>query len=229
MKLNSVLLTFDAVDEIRRLPETWEATDYRRLLELLDIDDVDSYSDSDIVEVTLMALQDHEAEEAMEIVLTNFSDNHFSPGQIQNLREELKEECAWEEYPIIDHQQALYVCVDLLSMAFPNDYPEPAATAVDLTMSCGGLGDVHEKCPLDRATLLRAIGRCQDQQSILNRFFSEQINGAAFPEATSVIWRLDAVPAQPDKISVKFCGSTYWFRDLNEGEERSCDIDWTEV
>ncbi len=228
IKLNSIHVNVVAADEIRRLPDTWTVADYRRLLDLLDIDDAETYSDADVEEMALMALQDRDAEESMQIVLTHYTDGLFSLGQIKNLCEELKEESAWEEYPEIDHQRALYVCVDLLNMAFPGDYPEPSAAAVHLTLAGPGLGRAHAVHPLEPETLLRIVGRIQDEGSILNRFFSRQIAGAAFPEAQSVIWRLDPTVTRADEIAVTFYGTTYWFRDIQEGNEQTIDIDWPE-
>ncbi|MDA1044971.1 MAG: hypothetical protein O3C57_07090 [Verrucomicrobia bacterium] len=226
MIFNPLTLSVNRVAEIRRLPDTWPVSELRRLLDMLDIDDANSIPDADVEGMAIMALQDQDAVEAMRIVLVNFSDNRFNRGQIQNLREELKESGAWEDYPEIKHQRALYVCVDLLSLAFPSVYPEPGAIEVALTMTAHGLGQAHARHPLNAATLLRAMGRSGDQTSILNRLFSEQIAGTDFPEAESAIWGMDVTDVQADVISTRFHASAHWFRGLHEGAEGSCTIDW---
>ncbi len=215
-----------AVEDIRRLPGSWEPDACRSVLRLLEIDGADSYADADAVDMAVMALQDLEPEEAMQIVLSNFSDGHFTRGQIQNLCEELKEERSWEEYAVIEHQRSLFVCIDLLNMAFPRDYPEPAANSVRIAMQRPGLAQLQTRAPLDPATLLRVLGRCQDDSNILNRFFPQQISGAAFPEAAAIIWHLQVAAAQENELTVDFCGSKYWFRGLDEDEELSCTIEW---
>jgi hypothetical protein len=219
MNLESLRLSIDAVEKCRRLPGTWQPGDYRRLLDILEVDDTASFADADLESLALMALQDHEAEAAMQVVLTHFSNGLFTKGQVQNLCEELKEERAWEEYPEIDHQRALYVAVDLLNGAFPYTYPEPAACRVRMTMTGNGVGRSYAESPIDAPTVLRAVARCQDDpQSILNRFFPDQLRGAAFPEANAVIWHLEASVVGADALAVTFYGSAYWFRGLDENE-----------
>ena len=226
MKSVSVKLIFEKIETVAHIPGTWPVTDYRKLLELLDIDDIDSIADGDVEEMALMALQDLEAEEAMRVVLTNFAGDQFTRGQVQNLCEELKEPCAWEEYAEIDHQRNLYVCVEILHRAFPHDYLEPAVCAARLSIAGPGLGRLQSGRPMDAATLLRAVGRCQDEDGILNRFFPEQVGGAAFPEAETVIWRMDTTIIQDDEISVAFYGSEYWFRGLETRDGGLCEIEW---
>ena len=216
-----------AVEDIRRLPGTWEPAACRTLLGVLELDDAENTSDADALDMALMALQDLKPEQAMQVVLSNFSDGQFTRGQIQNLCEESKEESAWEEYAENDHQRSLFVCIDLLNMAFPHDYPEPEASEVKLSMRRPGLAQQQTRTPLDPATLLRVLGRCQDETNILNRFFPEQIAGAAFPEAAAVIWDLQVAAVNDDELTVVFCGSKYWFRGLDEDEELSCKIDWS--
>lgn len=228
MIFKPLTLHYTKLSEIRRLPRTWPVAALRTLLEILDIDDAQSVPDTEVEDMAIMALQDHEAEEAMQIVLTHFTDNRFTRGQIQHLREELKESCAWEEYPEIRHQRALYICVDLLNLAFPDEYPDPTASAVELTMTGRGLDQAHARHPLDAATLLRAIGRGQNEDSILNRFFSDQIAGADFPEAESAIWDMEVTGVHANAIAVSFHGSAYWFRSLDDDEDVTCTLEWPE-
>jgi hypothetical protein len=217
MITKSVAITFIAVEEIRRLPKTWLSGDFRRILEVLDVDEYESYSETDLEEVALMALQDCGVDEATEIILSHFTENRFTKGQIRNLCNELKEDRCWEEYADLAHQKALYVCVDLLSAAFPFDYAEPDATRVSLTISGPGLDNVLKDHPIDAATLLRGVGLCQEKSSVLNRFFSDQIAGAHFPEAGMVLWHIEQTPAEPNTIQITFWGSCYWFEDIEEG------------
>lgn len=227
MKLKSSI-QFDTVEKIRRLPHSWQADDYRRLLGVLDIDDVGNLADDELEDMVSMALQDREPEEAMQVILTDFCENRFTKGQVQNLCEELKEDRSWEEYPDLADQKALYQAVDLLNTAFPYDYPAPTATRVRLKIRARGLAEAHGQHPLDPAILLRGIGRCQDQSNILNRFFAEQIAGKAFPEAASVVWGMEATAAGSDTLDVMFFGSSYWYGRLEDEFESSCLLEWPE-
>lgn len=224
----SFSFTFHSVDEFRRLPGTWMPSDYRRLLEALDVEGFEGDSDGDLEDVVLMALQDLDVDEAALTILTHFSEGRFSPGQIKNLCHEIQEDRPWEEYPNIAHQKVLYVCVDLLSAAFPLDCSTPTATRLDLSVTAPGLDSINAKRPLDSAILLRGISRCQEDDSILNRFFSDQIAGAAFPEAPWVVWHMEATSPGIDTLQVGLWGSSYWFEDVEEDTERSCVLEWAE-
>ena len=58
MKIKNATSNFLLVESTRRLPGTWDNSDFLRLLTLLEIEDVDAYSAQDYEEVSLMALQD---------------------------------------------------------------------------------------------------------------------------------------------------------------------------
>ncbi|MDA3872502.1 MAG: hypothetical protein PF795_00885 [Kiritimatiellae bacterium] len=227
MKLTSVQIRIFEIEQSRRLPGSWNLAAFRHLLEVLEFEGAESLSDSEVEDMALMALQDLEAEEAMSLVITNFTDNLFTKGQIQNLCEEMKETAAWEEYSEIDHQRALYVCVDLLHDAFPRVYPEPSACRLNISLSGKGVSKAHASHPLTAVTLVRALGLCQADTCILNRLFPEQIQGAPFPEADSIIWDLKIEESQPDTLSIHLHGSAYWFRGLEEDVQVICDLDWS--
>ena len=221
MITKSATFTFNEVEEIRRIPETWLTSDFRRILEVLDVSEVESYAAADLEEVAMMALQDCGVDEATQVVLSNFTEDRFTKGQIRNLCNELREDRCWEEYADLDHQKALYVCVDLLNAAFPFDYAEPDATRVNLTIACPGLDKALRGKPIDADTLLRGVSLCEERSSVLNRFFSDQIAGAPFPEAGMVLWHIEQTPADQDRLEIIFCGSSYWFEDIEEGESTS--------
>lgn len=211
-------MTLHAVEEIRRLPGTWQSSDHRRLLSLLEVDDLESYEEADLESVSVMALQDAGLDQAPTLILSNFTDGRLNPGQVRNLRHELEEERFWEEYADLTLQRELYLCVDLLSLAFPRDYPEPSATQVQMSLRAGNLDKMLSRHSLDAATLLRSVRQAMDASSVLNRFFTEQLAGGPFPEATSVVWGMEAASSEPNHWQVVFWGSGYWFKDLEEGE-----------
>ena len=225
MTSRSISLRLNSVEEIRRLPGSWQPSDCRRVLEVLDIDDFESDSDDDLESMALMALQDHDPDEAMRTILSNFTGDRFTRGQIQNLCSALKEDRAWEEYPVLTLQETLYICVDLLSAAFPLDYPAPSATRVRLTLQGADLDKMLARRPLDSAIVLRGVGLCLAQDSVLNRFFSGQAGGGpAFSEAAGVIWGMETASAGSNTLEVTFWGSSYWLEKLEEGVEVSCSL-----
>ena len=220
MKLKSVLFKFPVVERIRRLPGSWQSSDFRRILSLLEVDGIDSYSEADLEEVAVMALQDLGVRDAAEFVLTHFTGDHFSAGQIQNLCDELKERCSWDEYAdLVDHR-AIYVAVDLLHTVFPNEYPQPSLCRIRFEMESEQLGAALADQPLTAAIVLRANAKCQNQSSVLNRLFDEQIAGAPFPEADLIVWQMSYERSVPATMSIELYGSSYWFKDIIRGFQK---------
>jgi len=80
MKMKSISLTVHEVKNVRHISGTWRVSDYRRLLALLEMDGAGSYADAEVTEMALMALQEYEVEEAMEMVLATCTGNQFANG-----------------------------------------------------------------------------------------------------------------------------------------------------
>ncbi len=227
MKLTNVTFTFEVIESIRHLPGTLEPSDFRRLLAALEVDDIDAYSDDEVSEVAFMALQDLGHEESLSCILSTFYKDQFTPGQIQNLTEELKEDAAWDEYSDLADHRALYVCIDLLNSAFPKEYPEPSLAHLQLTVRAKGLDEALQKHSLDEVALLRGIARAEEEQCRLNRLFSDQLKSGDFPEARWIVWSMNTKPAGENSLTVDCFGSEYWFQGLEEGQVSTTDIHWS--
>jgi hypothetical protein len=224
MKSVSTTFHYPLVRRTRHLPGALQITDYRRLLQALEVESQESYADEEVPDIMAMALQDIGHRESVDIILSTLFEGQFTPGQAQNLTEELKEDNAWDEYSdLIDHR-SLYVCIDLLNSAFPNDYPEPCHTNLQIVIKGKDLDAFLSKQPLDEATLLRGIAQSEEANSILSRLFSQQLEGGAFPEAKWIVWRMETTSTVANERVVDCSGSNYWFRGIESGMESSVEL-----
>lgn len=55
-----------------------------------------------------------------------------------------------------------------------------------------------------------------DENSILNRLYSEQINGTSFQEADGIIWVLEELSRSEKTREFKIISSSLWLGDLAE-------------
>ena len=102
--------------EIHELPDGWTP---RQLLSLLVGMDVDGVSENDALEMTILALQDLEPDEASDRVLEAVFGETMRPGVRRNLAHDLTEERPWEEFADISQQKGIFNAVVLLQQAFP--------------------------------------------------------------------------------------------------------------
>lgn len=226
MKIKSVSFTFNQIEKLRRLPGTWEPTDYRKLLEYLEAEDIESYSDTDLEEIAVMSLQDIGHRESVNAIFSSICPGQFTDGQIQNLVEELKEDCAWDEYSDLTDHRSIYICIDLLNLAFPSDYPRPSLTHLQLTIEAQELDSCLIKKPLSKVALLRGIAKSEEQMCILNRLFPEQVVAGDFPEAESILWAMESNSSATDQIVVDCYASAYWFKGLEKGASSIVALEW---
>ena len=206
------------IQEIHSLPDAWSHADYQNILERADFDDWSELDPSELKEYTLLTLQDLEPDEAAELVLKHKFQDRLKDGQIQNMAHEMMEEKLWEEYSDIRFHKELYHCSVLMRAVFPRQFPETDAMKCQLAVSAqhqSGKELIHH---LDKPFLARLIAHGMDDHAVINRLFDEQIAGASFAEAESIIWDFASDVAE-DKATVTIYSSTYWLHDLNEAPE----------
>lgn len=216
MKKNKFSLSVLAKQKVRPLPGTLNSKSLRTLLKSLEVGD-EEYADSELLDVVAMSLEDVGEQSAVAAILESLYPLQFTPGQIQNLTEELKEEAAWEEYADLNDHEALYVCVDLLNNSFPKEYRAPSHTKLSLFLEGVGLEKYLHEQTLPEAVILRAISQLDNSECRVCRLFHEQLKGGAFPEASSILWILDLEMTDSDKLEAECHGSSYWFAGIEKG------------
>jgi hypothetical protein len=117
--------------QIHELPSGWPPS---QLLSLLTNLEVDGVTENDALEMTLMALQDREPEEAADRVLEAVFGDTMRPGVRQSLSHELNEDRPWEDFADISQQAGIFNAVVLLQRAFPSEFDKPDALSVVVSL-----------------------------------------------------------------------------------------------
>ena len=204
-------LTFATLSE---LPGTWQNADYRALLDKLNFDNPAAIPEAELKEMCQMALTDLEPREAAEVVLAYLYPEELSAGQIDNLAHQMLTERLWEENPELPLHKGFYQATQLLHEAYNGTFP--ATKAVEFRVKCtaadaAGLA-VFGEAPA--APLLRLLAPGLPDNALINRLFSTQLAGDAFPEAEHMLWQLKTVEQSATARTFEVVSSAYWLEDF---------------
>lgn len=207
--------------EIRDMPGTWVEHDYRKLLEALEVDDVDDEAASDLLEITLMALQDLEPEEAADVVLAYKLANSITPGARQNIVQDLlDDQRPWEEAADIKLHARIFAAAVLLQKAFPSHFSKPDMMKVVLQVRATGAeaGELMTNPP-EAAFVARMLADAMSENSILERLFDEQLLAHSFPEAEGIIWQAEfSEQSSTENLSADLTiySSEHWLKAMQD-------------
>jgi len=199
--------------EIHELPGGWTPV---RLLSLLAGMEVSGVSENDALDMTIMALQDNEPDEASDRVLEAVFGETMRPGVRQNLAHDLTDERPWENFADISHQMGIFNAIVLLQKAFPRNFDRPDAVSVTIhldTESERGRKWLDASSP-DPALLLRILAAGMDESAILKRLFGEALEGTSFPEAGSILWQISRTAEAAPTRGFALISSNEWFEPL---------------
>jgi len=173
------------------LPDSWNESDYRKLLTLLEIDGVDDLAGNDLLDVLLMALQDLEPAQAGERVLAYRLQQRVSRGVRDNIVQDLLEgQRLWDEHPNLYLHADIFAACVVLHAAFPAEFPQPDLMRLELHLwAAGSAGKALLAAPPEAAFVTRLLADGMSEKSILERLFDEQLAGRDFPEAEGIVWR----------------------------------------
>ncbi len=199
---------------ISALPEYWNETKYRELLDLMEFDNAASLATAELKDMCLMSLTDNEPEEAAELVLTYVFKNKLNKGQIDNLSNEILEEKLWEEYADLSLNEEFFAVHQLLYDAFEGIFPHPEAVSFQIRIqetNKKGLTLFDEN---PEPTLVRLLVNGMADNNVIHRLFDEQLVGENFPEAKDILWQLKMVKNEAGELIADVISSNYWFKDL---------------
>ena len=199
---------------ISALPEYWNETKYRDLLDLMEFDNVAGLATAELKDMCLMSLTDNEPEEAAKLILTYVFKNKFNKGQIDNLSNEILEEKLWEEYADLSLHEEFFAVHQLLYDAFEGTFPHPEAVSFQIRIqetNKKGLTLFDEN---PEPTLVRLLVNGMADNNVIHRLFDEQLDGENFPEAKDILWQLKMVKNEAGELIVNVISSNYWFKDL---------------
>lgn len=213
----------DSVDQVHSLPGIWQPDMLRSLLSLVEWDDVDNIEEKDLLDMTLMAIQDLGVQVAGERVLEVVFGDSMRPGVRQNLVDDLQQDEPWEDFANVSQQRGLFVAVVLLQQAFPSRFAVPDALLLRLTVRTPAAADELKKNLADPAWLIRLLARAMPETAPLLRLYETEIASGPFADAAGLIWHFEIHPPAVDDatgdsiIGVELIGPYMWFESLTRG------------
>jgi hypothetical protein len=180
-------------NEIHALKGTWENDALRALLELAEVDDLGDIADADLLEMSLMVLQDLGNQKAGELVLEAVFGDSMRPGVRQNLVDDLQDAEPWNDFAEISQQRGIFVAVGLLHKAFPTRYGTPDALKIRVRFEpLASAGAAALKTP--RADwLIRMLARGMDEYAMVHRLYGVELKAGEFKDAPGLIWECEPV------------------------------------
>ncbi|MFT5761978.1 MAG: hypothetical protein ACI8WA_001102 [Polaribacter sp.] len=207
------------ISTVNTLPDAWNITDFKELLERFDFADAESTDILELQELLFMAIADYEPNEAAAIVLDYKLSEHLNEGQIEQLSHEMLLDKISEEYPEIDLHKDLFSVNQLLYKAYNGKFFNTEATFVDFEI----LPLANAETKITKEIVLKCFAKNLDNHSVIIRLFGNQLNATeAFEQANDVIWEL-----QKNDANYRMITSDYWIGKedfLNEEFEAKIDF-----
>ncbi|MDO6602880.1 hypothetical protein [Arenibacter palladensis] len=201
-------------ETIRELPNSWDNDNYVELLEIMEFGDTATIPSSELKEMCMLSLTDFEPTEAAEIVLKYLFKDNLSSSQIANLSHEMLHEKMWEEYADLSLHEQFFNAGQLLFQAFNGKFPQPEALRFKLELEAAKKEDMSVFKSDFEASIIRLLVAGMPNNTLLNRLFSEQLEGQAFPDAKDIIWQYNSESLGDKSMVIEVISSVYWFHDL---------------
>ncbi|MFT5233446.1 MAG: hypothetical protein ACI9UK_001283 [Candidatus Krumholzibacteriia bacterium] len=186
-------VSVSSLKEINDMPGTWEDDDYRKLLEQLEVDDIEELSDSDLLDVVLMALQDMKPIDAADAVLIYKLQDSITAGARQVIVQDfVEDQHPWEEASDISLHARIFAAAVLSQKAFPAKFSKPDMMKLVLQVTAiePEAESLLAKSP-EPAFVTRMLVDGMDENSILGRLFEDQLLSQSFPEADGIVWQAE--------------------------------------
>jgi hypothetical protein len=186
-------VTILSVSEVHTLTDAWGNDSLRKLLELAEVDDLGDIAEGDLLDMSLMALQDLGNQKAGELVLEVVFGDSMRPGVRQNLVDDLQENEPWNDFAEVSQQRGIFVAVCLLHKAFPTRYGTPDALELRVKIQpLASSGAAALEAP--RADwLIRLLARGMSEHAIVHRLYSAELKSGEFKDAPGLIWDCEPV------------------------------------
>jgi len=170
-----------------KLEGAWSNDDFKELLVKFEFPDVEQLKPAELKEYLFMAIPDYEPNEAAAILLDYKLSDVLGEGQIDNLSHEMLRTKVAETYTDIQLHQDLFNINQLLYEAYNGKFPQVSVNIVEFEIT-----DEHNApVEITKETALKALSYGLSENNLLNRLFSDQLEGKApFPEAEGIVWNL---------------------------------------
>jgi hypothetical protein len=209
-------LTFTTLTE---LPNSWQNKDYKALLEKMNYDNPDGISEAELKEMCLMSFTDLEPREAAEIALGYLFPEELNAGQIENLSHQMLTEKLWEENPELPLHKGFYQATQLLHDAYNGTFPATKAVEFRVKVTAENPDDLAIFAEAPAAPLVRLLAPGLPDNALINRLFSTQVAGDAFPEAPAMLWQLTPGEKTANSLTFDVVSSAYWLEDFKYADQ----------
>lgn len=199
---------------IHQLPNSWTNQDYINLLEVMDYDNASELAADELKEMCMMSITDNTPEEAVKVVLNYLFKDELNSGQIDNLSNEMLEERLWEEYSDIAFHEKFFNATQLLYEAYNGKFPHPEAVHFKIKVIATDGEDLTVFNSEIEPTLIRLLVKGMPENTLINRLYHDEVEGAEFPEAQHIIWQLEKEETNANAITFSIISSLYWFKDF---------------
>lgn len=204
-----------SVEEVRGVPGAWSTDDSKALLKALELEDLGAPD----LELVHMALQDV-GEEAAPLALVNFFlTDDSSPGARAEVARDFVDECPWDQYPDLSQHWGLWRAAYLLQGAFPGRFSSPTVSRAELGVVAldPDARALLRQDPLPVSFVARLLAG--DGSTPLARLFADEVDGAPFRDAPSIVWRAEVSERELDgaspSIRLRVWSSNRWLGDLD--------------
>ena len=170
-----------------KLEEAWSNDDFKELLVRFEFPDAEQIKLAELKEYLFMAIADFEPNEAAAILLGYKLSDVLNEGQIDNLSHEMLRTKVSETYTEIELHQDLFNINQLLYEAYNGKFPQVSTNIVEFEIT----DEQDAPVEITKETALKALSYGLSENNLLNRLFSDQLEGREpFPEAEGIVWDL---------------------------------------
>lgn len=224
---NSYEVSILSISEVHSLTGIWGSDSLRTLLKIAEVDDLGDITDGDLLEMSLMVLQDLGNQKAGELVLEAVFGESMRPGVRQNLVDDLQEEEPWSDFAEVSQQRGIFIAVCLLQKAFPTRYGTPDAREIRVKIKpMASAGIAALKVP--RADwLIRLLACGMSEHDVVHRLYGAELKTGEFKDAPGLIWDCEPVddPACTDTSQTfDITASAQLFKSLTARQSFKAEI-----
>ena len=194
---NAYQVSILAINEVHSLVGTWDNDLLRKLLELAEADDLGDIADGDLLDMSLMVLQDLGNQKAGELVLEVVFGNSMRPGVRQNLVDDLQDAEPWSDFAEISQQRGIFIAVCLLHKAFPTRYSTPDAIKLRVRIQPLSNSPAAALTTPRADWMIRLLAHGMSEHSIVHRLYSAELKTGEFRDAAGLIWDCEPVDERP--------------------------------
>lgn len=166
-----------------------------------------------------MSFTDLEPREAAEIALGYLFPEELNAGQIENLSHQMLTEKLWEENPELPLHKGFYQATQLLHDAYNGTFPATKAVEFQVKVTAENPDDLALFAEAPAAPLVRLLAPGLPDNALINRLFSTQVAGDAFPEAQAMLWQLTPGEKTANSLTFDVVSSAYWLEDFKYADQ----------